>query len=127
MTTATAAIANHLNVAAEAITEVQEWARVLWVRIKGVGARFVSKKVVEVKPVVDLEAELDRLEKEAEKNHQRAMAMQSQILDALSLEAAGYVQDHILFSAAVDVLEGRETFEDVVARLSSKKVVLRRR
>jgi hypothetical protein len=49
MTTATAAIANHLNVAASAIVEVQEWARVLWVRIKGVGARFVSKKVIAVK------------------------------------------------------------------------------
>jgi hypothetical protein len=42
----TAAIANHLNVAASAIVEVQEWARVLWVRVKGLGARFVSKKVV---------------------------------------------------------------------------------
>jgi hypothetical protein len=39
------AIANHLNVAESAIIEVQEWARVLWVRIKGLGARFVSKKV----------------------------------------------------------------------------------
>jgi hypothetical protein len=41
----TAAIANHLNVAESAITEIQEWARVLWVRVKGLGARFVSKKV----------------------------------------------------------------------------------
>jgi hypothetical protein len=44
----TTAIANHLNVAEAAITEVQEWARVLWVRVKGLGARFVSKKVVEM-------------------------------------------------------------------------------
>jgi len=42
----TAAIASHLNVADSAIVEVQEWARVLWVRVKGLGARFVSKKVV---------------------------------------------------------------------------------
>jgi len=48
MNTNTAAIANHLNVAAEAITEVQEWARVLWVRVKGLGTRFVSKNVVKV-------------------------------------------------------------------------------
>jgi hypothetical protein len=41
----TIAIANHLNVAADAIVEVQEWARVLWVRVRGLGARFVSKKV----------------------------------------------------------------------------------
>lgn len=39
------AIAQHLNVAESAIIEVQEWARVLWVRVKGLGARFVSKKV----------------------------------------------------------------------------------
>lgn len=45
----TTAIANHLNVAASAIVEVQDWARVLWVRVKGLGARFVSKKVVEAK------------------------------------------------------------------------------
>jgi hypothetical protein len=45
----TTAIANHLNVTEAAIIEVQEWARVLWVRVKGLGARFVSKKVVEVK------------------------------------------------------------------------------
>jgi hypothetical protein len=42
----TAAIANHLSVAASAIVEVQEWARVLWVRVRGLGARFVSKKVL---------------------------------------------------------------------------------
>jgi hypothetical protein len=42
----TTAIAQHLNVAAEAIVEIQEWARVLWVRVKGLGARFVSKKVL---------------------------------------------------------------------------------
>jgi len=42
----TAAIANHMNVAETAIVEVQEWARVLWVRVRGLGARFVSKKVV---------------------------------------------------------------------------------
>lgn len=43
-----AAIAQHLNVTESAILEVQEWARVLWVRVKGIGARFVSKKVVKV-------------------------------------------------------------------------------
>lgn len=40
------AIAQHLNVTESAILEVQEWARVLWVRVRGIGARFVSKKVV---------------------------------------------------------------------------------
>jgi hypothetical protein len=51
----TTAIAQHLNVAAEAIVEIQEWARVLWVRVKGLGARFVSKKVAEVKTVEAVE------------------------------------------------------------------------
>lgn len=43
-----AQIAQHLNVAETAILEVQEWAKVLWVRVRGIGARFVSKKVVKV-------------------------------------------------------------------------------
>jgi hypothetical protein len=42
------AIAQHLNVPVASILEVQEWARVLWVRVKGLGARFVSKKVVKM-------------------------------------------------------------------------------
>jgi len=44
-----AAIAQHLNVAESAILEVQEWARVLWVRVRGIGARFVSKKVTKMR------------------------------------------------------------------------------
>jgi hypothetical protein len=43
-----AAIATHLNVAEQAIVEIQEWATVLWVRVKGLGARFVSKRVAEM-------------------------------------------------------------------------------
>lgn len=46
-----AAIAQHLNVAEQAIIEIQEWASVLWVRVKGLGARFVSKKVTKVETV----------------------------------------------------------------------------
>jgi hypothetical protein len=41
----TQAIAQHLNLAEELIVEVQEWARVLWVRIKGMRPKFVSKRV----------------------------------------------------------------------------------
>lgn len=47
------AIAQHLNVTESAILEVQEWARVLWVRVKGLGARFVSKKVVKMEMTKD--------------------------------------------------------------------------
>ena len=51
-----AAIAQHLNVPAASILEVQEWARVLWVRVKGLGARFVSKKVSAVEKITRSEA-----------------------------------------------------------------------
>jgi len=56
----TAAIANHLNVAESAITEVQEWARVMWVRVKGLGARFVSKRVVKVMEIQGIEVQEKR-------------------------------------------------------------------
>jgi hypothetical protein len=127
MNTATAAIANHLNVDASAITEVQEWARVLWVRVKGLGARFVSKKVVEVKPVFDLEAELERREKEAEQNAEKAAHLVSEIMDALPQWAAASAQYGNLFSAAIEIIEGETTFEAVVERFASKKIIVRRK
>ncbi len=43
MTTATA-IAQNLNVAESAILRVEEWANVFFAVVKGLGARFVSKK-----------------------------------------------------------------------------------
>lgn len=43
----TTAIAQHLNIASQAIIEVQEWAQVIWVRFVG-GCRFVSKQVIKV-------------------------------------------------------------------------------
>jgi len=43
------AIAQHLNIAESAITRVEEWASVLFVVVRGLGARFVSKKVTVVK------------------------------------------------------------------------------
>jgi len=46
-----AQIAQHLNVAESAITRVEEWVNVLFVVVKGLGARFVSKKVVAVKTI----------------------------------------------------------------------------
>jgi hypothetical protein len=47
--TNTAAIATKLNVLESAIVRVEEWANVMFVVVKGLGARFVSKKVVENK------------------------------------------------------------------------------
>ena len=49
--TNTAAIATKLNVLESAIVRIEEWANVLFCVVKGLGARFVSKKVVEVKKV----------------------------------------------------------------------------
>jgi hypothetical protein len=48
MTTATAAIANHLNIAESIISSVEEWAHVLFVRFVGRRPRFVSKKVTKM-------------------------------------------------------------------------------
>ena len=56
MTTQTA-IAAYLNIATDLITEIQEWATVLWVRVKGIGCRFVSKKIV-VKKMVGSEKQV---------------------------------------------------------------------
>lgn len=43
-----AAIATHLNVPESAIVRVEEWANVLLAVVRGLGARFVSKKVVKM-------------------------------------------------------------------------------
>jgi hypothetical protein len=66
MTTA-AAIANHLQIAADLITEIQEWASVLWVRIMGRRPRFVSKKVTEEK-MTTIEESLERIGRRWQKN-----------------------------------------------------------
>lgn len=48
----TGAIARKLNILASAIIRVEEWATVLFVVIKGKGARFVSKSVVKFTKVL---------------------------------------------------------------------------
>ena len=54
----TAAIATKLNVLESAIVRIEEWANVLFVVAKGVGARFVSKKInVEVKMTAAITSE----------------------------------------------------------------------
>jgi hypothetical protein len=45
MTNLNQAIAQHLNVTEQAIIKVEEWANVLFTVVKGLGARFVSKRV----------------------------------------------------------------------------------
>jgi hypothetical protein len=46
----TAAVATHLNVIESAIVKAEEWATVLFVVVKGLGARFVSKKIIPAAP-----------------------------------------------------------------------------
>lgn len=46
-----AAIAQHLNVAEAAIVRVEEWATVVFAVVRGLGARFISKKVVKMEAV----------------------------------------------------------------------------
>ncbi len=55
----TQAIAHHLNLAQDLIVEVQEWARVLWVRIRGMRPRFVSKKVT--KEMIQVEVSKEKV------------------------------------------------------------------
>jgi hypothetical protein len=53
--TNTNAIATKLNVLESAIVRIEEWASVMFVVVKGLGARFVSKKVVAVKMEITIE------------------------------------------------------------------------
>lgn len=41
------AIAKHLNIVQSEVLRIEEWANCLFVVVKGLGARFVSKKVME--------------------------------------------------------------------------------
>jgi hypothetical protein len=41
-------VSEFLKVSQELITEVREWANVLWVRVQGLRPRFVSKKVIKM-------------------------------------------------------------------------------
>ena len=51
-------VSEFLKVAQELVTEVREWANVLWVRVQGLRPRFVSKKVVAKKMTVKQEINL---------------------------------------------------------------------
>ncbi|MBD0345972.1 MAG: hypothetical protein ICV63_14350 [Coleofasciculus sp. Co-bin14] len=112
-----AQIAQHLNLAQELIVEVQEWARVLWVRIEGMRPRFVSKKVTMSNPVDPFEL----AEKEQDDRADQADAMVAKIDDHLPMGHC--IPWSKLHSAAVDVLEGNCTFQEAVERFTSKKII----
>jgi hypothetical protein len=60
MTTTTANIAAKFNVLETAVIRVEEWANVMFCVVKGLGARFVSKKLKVEE--VEMETKLDRAE-----------------------------------------------------------------
>jgi hypothetical protein len=49
--TAQKPVSEFLNITQELVTEVREWANVLWVRVVGCRPRFVSKKVIIMKKI----------------------------------------------------------------------------
>lgn len=53
----TAAIAKHFNVIESAIVRVEEWKNCLFCVVRGIGARFVSKKVAKVTQISKEEVE----------------------------------------------------------------------
>lgn len=120
MNTQAIAIAQHLNLAKELILEVQEWASVLWVRIKGMRPRFVSKKAVKMTEA-EFEAMWEAAEKEQDNRADKADAMVAKLCDHLPMGHS--VSWSKLHSVAVDVLEGQSTFEQAVERITSKKII----
>lgn len=90
----------------------------LFVQVLGFRPRFVSKKVLAVET---FEQKMERLEREQDDNAAKAEAMAARINDELPVSHCA--QYDKLFSAAIEVLEGETTFEEVVNRFSSKKVV----
>ena len=88
----TQAIAQHLNLAEELILEVQEWKRVLWVRIKGVRPKFVSKKVVKQMLTLTLDeaAKIVTDNEAIERNYLNQGVLKQAIAMAKELKAAGF-------------------------------------
>lgn len=121
MATAQVQIANFLNVSPNQIKRCEEWANVYFVQVHGFRPRFVSKKVVKMETV---EERLARYEREADELASQATAMAAKIADMLPVgNCADYGKIH---SAACDVLRGECTIEEAVARLTSKKVIIKK-
>lgn len=85
----TQAIAQHLNLSQELILEVQEWARVLWVRIKGMRPRFVSKKGVN-QMTLDEASKLVSDREAIQRNYLNQEVLDKAIEMAQKLKAAGF-------------------------------------
>lgn len=139
MTTATAQIAKHLNVVENAIVRVEKWAKVLFVVVKGLGARFVSKKVIEVKNIGLTGYELppgvsfDLIEDELEwlDNQSGSNDWDTEVNEAIG-EIAKYLplgsnpSEANLLSKARQVTEGTMSAQEAANQLSNKKVIIKR-
>lgn len=112
------AIASTLKVSPNQIKSVDEWASVYFVRFTVGRPTFVSKKGVKVE---SLEEVLARKEREQEENANKAEALAAEIEDALPI--GNCVSYSKLFSAATEILEGEATFEEIVKRFTSKKII----
>ena len=119
---ATTAIANHLNVAADAIAEIQEWASVLWVRVRGLGARFVSKKVMTVDSVSYKTITLKPVTKAVMEVHKNGAFYKRMTINNFSLtclDIPAKVQDVILFD--LNKISGKGNIPTASARTDSAK------
>jgi len=98
---AVAQVAKFLKVSPNQIKRCEEWSKVLFVVVVGSRPQFVSKKVLVMESL------------------EERMKMAARIGDMLPISDC--TQYDKLYSAAIEVLEGESTLEEVVDRFSSKK------
>lgn len=120
----TAAIATKLNVLESAIVRIEEWANVLFVVAKGVGARFVSKKVGVEKMEIEEDWTSYIPDEEGERTNDLYDRMQELAVDLSHYN--GTVPHYKLESLARDIIEERLTFAQAVDRITNKKIITKR-
>lgn len=113
---AVAQVAKFLKVSPNQIKRCEEWSKVLFVVVVGSRPQFVSKKVLVME---SLEERMKRWEREEDEKVAKAEAMAARISDMLPISDC--TQYDKLYSAAIEVLEGESTLEEVVDRFSRKK------
>lgn len=122
--TQTAQVASYLNVPANSIREIQVWASVLFVKFNSGSPRFVSKKALSTMTT----AEEDYLNSAETQAHDawldRVDAMESQLAQACPISFNP--TQSVLQRVAADVVDGKITFQEGVARLSNKKIIIKK-
>lgn len=118
-----AQVAQHLNVSPNQIKRCEEWSKVLFVVVHGCRPRFVSKKVLKTMEdqmneyLASCQAQDDYCDK--------VEAMAAHLYDCLPVGSnpTYSVIQHI----AGDVVDGKLTEQEAIARLSSKKVIIKKK